>query len=189
MFQLFDLDEKINPHAAHFPIKPTWEKLTDDEYFTFAFVRNPWDRLVSLYRDKIRGVYSPDNTILFSNLYGARFHKGMTFNKFAIQVCKIPDCISEIHFRSQHRRLIHNGKLLPNFVGRYENLAEDFEKVCEITGLSLKLPHLFDNVSKDNLKTPWVKTDYRTYYNEELAELVGKRFSKDIDYFGYTFDE
>ncbi|MGV7222633.1 MAG: sulfotransferase family protein [Nitrospinales bacterium] len=188
IFPLFNIDGKTDPHDAGLHTKPTWDILTDKEYFTFAFVRNPWDRLVSFYRDKITGVYSTDGVNFYKQYYGAQFRHGMTFKELATLICTIPDCISELHFRSQYCSLVHNGKLLPNFLGRYENLQEDFDTICETTGLSLKLPHMFNDTPKDELKTPWEKTDYRTFYTKDLAELVGKRFSKDIDYFGYKFD-
>ena len=188
LFPLFNIDQKRHPHLDVFPIRPTWEILTDKSYFTFTFVRNPWDRLVSFYRDKIKGVYSLGDVRLFRKLYGRRIFRSMTFDKLARLVCKIPDSISDPHFRSQICYMIHNGKVLPDFVGRYENLEEDYNKMCRMKGLSLTLPHIFQNVPKNKLDIKWEKTDYKIYYSEELKELVGERYRKDIEYFNYTFD-
>ena len=188
LLPLFDFDEKCNPHSTVFPTKPTWEILTDKNYFTFTFVRNPWDRLVSFYRDKIEGVYNMGDINFYRHHFGPRFYRGMTFDELARLICKIPDSISDIHFRSQNCFLIHNKKLLPDFVGRYENLEDDFNRLCHMRGLSLTLPHIFNNVPKNKLKIQWKKTDYKTYYTEELKELVGERYRKDIEYFNYTFD-
>ena len=30
--------------------------------------------------------------------------------------------------------------------------------------------------------------DYRSYYSDETAEMVAKRFERDIELFGYEFD-
>jgi chondroitin 4-sulfotransferase 11 len=188
LFPIFDIDENINPHIANFPKRLTWDKLTDNKYYIFTFVRNPWDRLVSFYRDKIRGVYKMGDIEYYRACFGARFYAGMTFEELARLICKIPDSIAEIHFRSQTCSLIHNGKLLPDFIGRYENLEEDFYKMCRMKDLSLTLPHLFNNVPKDKLDNTWEKVDYKTYYSEELKNLVGKRYRKDIEYFNYTFE-
>jgi len=78
---------------------------------------------------------------------------------------------------------------LPNFLGRFENLENDFQDIYRIKGLPLKLPHMFGNRAKEECKKPWVKVDYRDYYTKELEEMVRKRYSRDIDFFGYTFDK
>jgi hypothetical protein len=154
LLPLFNFDEKCNPHTTVFPIKPTWEILTDKTYFTFTFIRNPWDRLVSFYRDKIEGVYNMGGLRFYRHHFGARFFKGMTFDELARLICKIPDSIADSHFRSQTCYLIHNGKLLPDFVGRFENLEEDYNKMCRMKGLSLTLPHIFNNLPKNKLEKP-----------------------------------
>ena len=193
---LFYLENSPDLHQAPFPKIPNWRITPQKEYFTFAFVRNPWDRLVSCYLDKIQssnftnepemvnGVY-----IGFLNKYGNRFYVGMRFTDFATEVCGIPDIISDRHFISQYYILMHNGKFLPNFIGRFENLEKDFQEICRISGLSLKLPHMFGNIPKKKLRKAWVKVDYRSYYTRELEEMVRKRYSRDIDFFGYTFDK
>ncbi|HMW57807.1 MAG TPA: sulfotransferase, partial [Accumulibacter sp.] len=64
---------------------------------------------------------------------------------------------------------------------RTENLQPDFEEACRRIGIRPPpLPH--KRQAKDR------KKDYRSYYTDELAELVGKRFRPDIELFGYRFE-
>jgi len=195
LLPIFDLDYNLNPHQAPFPTIPNREIIAQKEYLTFAFVRNPWDRLVSCYRSKIRSASvnypSMVNGVFvgFLKKYGNRFYADMTFTDFTTEVCRIPDSISDPHFRSQYYSLAPNGELLPNFLGRFENLENDFQEICRIAGLPLKLPHMFGNKAKEDHKKPWVKVDYRGYYTKELEEMVRKRYSRDIDLFEYTFDK
>ncbi|MGB3364737.1 MAG: sulfotransferase family 2 domain-containing protein, partial [Thermodesulfobacteriota bacterium] len=63
-------------------------------------------------------------------------------------------------------------------VGRFENIAADSKKVFERLGFkNASLPH--KNSSKHR--------NYRTYYTDETREEVRRRYSKDIEFFGYEF--
>ncbi len=97
------------------------------------------------------------------------------FSAFAEAVCEIPDERANPHFRSQHVGLILGGELLPDFVGRFENLEEDFAVVAETIGSPrLRLPHLTRSSSRG-------ERHYRDLYDDGLAERVGERFRKDAE--------
>jgi tRNA A22 N-methylase len=68
-----------------------------------------------------------------------------------------------------------------DFIGRFENLLEDFGKVCSILNCKNKLPH-----SQYNKKTP---KRYTEYYNDETQQIVAEKYAKDIEHFGYKFGE
>ena len=154
--------------------------------FTFAFVRNPWDRLVSCYRDKIRG--EVDGYTYFTIRPGvanclARFDAfvpGMSFADFVAAVASIRDEDSDGHFRSQHTFVTDDeGKIGVDFLGRFERLAEDFRFVQERIGLPRQ-------------RLPWLQrahnaAKYTDFYNEETRQLAGERFRQDIEMFGYEF--
>lgn len=149
--------------------------LDKQNYFRFGFVRNPLERLLSCYAQKIvyyeRELGMPP---LFWR-YGKAFHKNMTFGDFVAAVAEIPDRIADIHFRSQHTFFYHRGKLMVDFVGRYERIQQDWSSLGERFGLP-GLPH--HNRS--------AHVDYREIYTPELARLAAHRYAKDIELFGYT---
>jgi aminopeptidase-like protein len=70
-----------------------------------------------------------------------------------------------------------NGELIVDFVGRYENLLEDFQHVCEALNLAASLPHLN--------KSPHM--DYRSYYTGSSIKIIEENFKDDIEFFGYSF--
>jgi hypothetical protein len=74
-----------------------------------------------------------------------------------------------------------HGKVLVDFIGRYENLADDFVEACRRIGVPP--PGLLHKRQATDRKK-----DYRSYYSDELAELVAKHFEPDIRIFGYKFD-
>jgi len=122
LLPIFDLDNNLPPHQAPFPTIPNREIIAQKEYFTFGFVRNPWDRLVSCYRSKIRSYLINNSGVVngvyigFLNKYGNRFYAGMTFADFAAEVCRIPDSISDPHFRSQYYSLAPKGNFCQTFL-------------------------------------------------------------------------
>ncbi len=149
-------------------------------YFKFAFVRNPWDRLVSCYWSKVRS----EPRMRMGKYGDVSLHSDMSFKEFAEAVCRIPDEVSNTHFRSQHVTICDDGlekNVLADFVGRFENLEEDFGFVAEKIGLNKSdLTHYAEgNYSKIR--------PYRDSYDEKLARMVGERYREDANLFDYAF--
>ena len=156
-------------------------------YFTFVFVRNPWDRLVSCFLNKMKqnSRKKDDPTDVFINGiwygfegYAKRFKwtRDTTFTQFAEGVCQIKDPGSEDHIRSQLSNF--NPKNPKLFIGRFENLKEDWDQVKKQSGIPLNLPHIMQTVNRKK---------YREYYTDELAEKVAKRYENDVKLLGYDF--
>jgi len=136
-----------------------------DSYFKFAFVRNPWDRLVSRY-------HYLANTV--SHRHNPTVKAMADFSEYARWEMARANAL--IH---QHNYLCDNeGELIVDFVGRFESLHEDFAKISERLELTASLPHL--NSTGRN--------SYRDYYDASLRDEVGRFFAKDIELFGYRFD-
>jgi hypothetical protein len=67
-----------------------------------------------------------------------------------------------------------------NYVMRFENLADDFGKVCAALDISpMKLPQYNRSI----------REHYSRYYDDELRELVRARFAAEVECFGYTFEQ
>jgi chondroitin 4-sulfotransferase 11 len=156
--------------------------------FAFAFVRNPWERLVSCYRDKIGG--EVDGFTFFTVRPGVAdclerfdaFFGGMSFEEFVGAVASIDDADADTHFRSQHCFVTSDdGRLAVDFVGRYERLADDFREVQERVGLpAVELPRL---------QAARQSRPYASFYTDETRRIVAERYGRDIEMFGYSFDE
>lgn len=138
-----------------------------DNYFKFGFVRNPWCRMVSFYHYLKKTEVKPEIKQITS------------FEHFITEMGQQKEWIIKLYsMQPQLNFLIDNdGKVIADFVGRYERLEEDFNKVCFRLKLKLRLPHL--NASSH--------CAYQEYYNEKTKNLVKQKFLKDIEYFDYTF--
>jgi len=165
--------------TKHKKIKRLRTEFKLHEYFKFAFVRNPWDRFVSAYFYLKEVQNNPNHEwpsdIWKSNVINNDFD---TFSKFVRS--GIWKGSRWFHFYPQYDYIVngHNKDIDIDFVGRFENLQEDFDKVCEHIGLSPQklIP---TNISRHK--------HYTEYYNEDTKKIIADYYRKDIEYFRYVF--
>ena len=147
-----------------------------ERYFKFAFVRNPWDRLVSAYEFLAQGGFDAgDRRWAVRNL--SEFDE---FGDFVRGWLNHENIYSRVHFVPQYifLRGANGDEPGVDFVGRVESFDRDFRHVCEVLGVDAQRRH--DNVSSR-------RKNYREYYDEETKRMVGRTYSKDIELFGYEF--
>lgn len=139
-------------------------------YFKFAFVRNPFDRLVSCWYNK--SVES--NYFRFDPQTHHRLSS--SFSEFAQFVCGLDLNVGDPHLRLQSRLI---DLCAVDFIGRHERFTDDFGELCARLGIpSDGLPRI--NASGG-------RREYSTYYDPALAERVAAAYRRDIQIFGYTF--
>jgi len=126
-----------------------------NEYFKFAFVRNPWERALSAY--------------LYQYTVNPR-----TFKEFLQHADQVFHNIEQYKFIVDERN-----RIALNFLGRFETLEEDFKKVCGLIGHK---PAVLLHVNTRR------HAHYSIYYNKETKELIERRYKRDIEMFGYTFE-
>jgi len=156
-----------------------WTVLDDNSYtwpgqYTFAFVRNPYDRLVSWYSYLTQKLTPAEIKAMEANSECGNFLTGENFTNFCI---KAPFWI----YKNQLEYIEdHSGNIVTDFIGRFENLQEDFDIVCDKIGIpQQQLPYK----NKSNHK------HYTEYYDDETRQIVAEKYAKDIELFGYKFGE
>lgn len=142
-----------------------------NSYFKFAFVRNPWDKVVSFYfyntkRNWDRYPFSsktrPDFNKFIKNWYVKGSRRG--FHPLSHSPCL--DWVSD-----------KNGVIV-DYIGRFENLQPDFDFVCDKIGIPSQI------LPKRNASS---RADYKEYFNQESIDIIAKMYKKDIDYFNYDY--
>ena len=152
--------------------------LTDEDilnyYFTFTFVRNPFDRIVSAY-----------NHIVKQNLKKkwsfTEFIKNGLLNKDEIlsNGKLFKNFPSDQHWIPQHFHAYYNDKCFLDYIGKVENIKEDWLFISNKLGYSKTLPKLRYGPKRD---------DYRNYYkDDETIEIVSEVYKKDLELFNYEF--
>jgi len=150
-------------------------------YAKFAFVRNPFDRIVSCYKHKILHVRNQNQNQPIPYILRKYIPLDATFTEFVNVIRGVPDSHADRHFKSQYAILYEGGRLLPDWVGRFETLADSWAELAQKYTFAQSLPKLR---STEHLHD--ARRDYRDYYTRELAEMVYRRYKKDIEVFGYV---
>ena len=167
------------PKIYPFPTASKEEILTKyQDFVRFAIVRNPWERLVSLYKDKVTGEKERNEWFFRHN--PQLYHK-MPFAEFIERVAETPDSDSDVHF-VQQLYFLHDaeGNFLLNYFGDLANLGKHLEEIKAKTGI------LFKKLPQRNATK---KSSYQTFYTPDLVEKVRQRFAMDIDFFEYEFGD
>ena len=161
-------DEVAYKHATAYAMRQHFPKEWG-KYFKFSFVRNPWDWLVSRF------------------FWQRQFHdewRNLPFDKFIEETCgqgHNPTAFLELVTISQLYFLTdENDNIIVDFIGKFENLQADFNKVCNKIGVPRKQLGLF-NTSKHK--------HYTEYYNDYTRKLVREKYARDIEILGYKFGE
>lgn len=133
----------------------------------FAFVRNPWDRLVSCWHQK---VLETDHFDL-----GSERERLRSFPAFVEYVGRRDLGKGDPHLRIQ-ATLFDLDRV--DFVGRFERFADDLATVCGRLGLPTSFPH----------RNPTDHAHYSSYYDDLTAAAVGRLYERDVRLFGYRFE-
>jgi len=140
----------------------------DERAYKFAFVRNPYDRAVSL----------------FHFLHGKGHHADVDgFLSFWRRIVSTelpvvgPDKVVGIGICNPQVRWLEGTKI--DFLGRFERIDEDF-------------PVLLEQLGHPNVALPWANATqhapYRDYYCDESKTLIEQHFAEDFSAFGYSTD-
>jgi len=131
-----------------------WGRRQFESYFKFGFERNE----------------------------AVQMRQEMTFEEFVrwIQYSS-STCIHSSPHRYQLDWFVDaNGKMLADFIGRFERLQEDWAVVAKKLGVSEVLPHARANPRPRH---------YTEYYTPETQSIIEEKFKVDIETFNYRFGD
>ncbi len=150
-------------------ITPDFREVKD--YFTFTFVRNPYKRFYSFYKNWI---VNPPKTRVLEVYAKHGVYANMPFDECVRRITKIKDSSDlEHHAAPMHEFLFHKGALKLNFVGKLENLDTDWVVIQKYCGTDKPL---MSRNKKPSSASP---------YNEETRERVYRFYQQDFELLDY----
>ncbi|WP_100643204.1 sulfotransferase family 2 domain-containing protein [Alteromonas facilis] len=162
-------------HYQAWQYRVFYGRKTYNDFFKFAFVRNPWDRLYSAFSYLKGGGWNEDDKgWAEENLNGID-----DFNVFVLEWLNTDRLQSHIHFWPQSDFICDaKGKPIIDYMAYFETIADDFDVIAKRIGCDRKLVH--KNASK--------RAGYKDVYNQAAIDKVSKLYATDISNFGYQFD-
>ncbi len=136
------------------------------DYFKFAFVRNPYDRLYSTYI----------NLKYDGHPWAVDIKKKNTFREFVLDFNE-SKYSKYIHLQPQSDYIMYDNKIAVNFLGKFENLKENFRTVENILKIS--------NKELKKLRSSGTKHSESKFYDEDMKNIVREIYKEDFERFGY----
>ena len=170
------LDNKLPAEAAAFSQHTSAKgaikalgRAAFETYYSFCFVRNPWDVAVSWFHYRLQ----------VPKIEGhAEAASAGTFDAYVRHVLAGPDGARWVGL--QHPYVVDDdGQVAVRFVGRYEVLAQDLATV--INALNLE-PLPLDRFN-ESYHAPWA-----SLYSRETFAAVARHAARDAQLFGYSTD-
>ena len=145
-------------------------------FFSFSFVRNPYDRLLSAYRYLMYVSDRPDDI----GMRAAVLHQYADFEEFIRGGLRDDPAVQAWwHFRSQTSFLIdRQGRIGVSSIGRFENLVADFATIRARLGFGEALPWLNKSATRP--------ARYQDAYTAQTAAIVADFYHDDFCRLGYS---
>lgn len=157
------------------------------DYFSFTFVRNPFHRTVSFYRDKF--LQKPEEMAGYERMYPS-LSADMGFEALCVWLAGPygADAFANRHWLSQHLQIVTAPGRMPDFVGRYETLEDDFRTVARrigLPGLRLPLLNTAAGFEPSRREAEAARRATGTYLTDRVRELLRRRYADDFRILGY----
>jgi hypothetical protein len=152
-------------HPGFLVLENKYNEVCQD-YFKFAFVRNPWSRMFSLTcaRLNTKNLDITPESFQTSLKWMFSLNPGGDYDAKQAQTIWVFD---------------KSGNLGVDYIARFENFKDECHYLMKKLGFEFPIYHANKSDSSS--------LDYHHFYNQELVDLVAKKHASDIELFGYTY--
>lgn len=175
---------KSHTHGETQLITPQQARELRLTHFSFSFVRNPFDRLVAAYNNKILEI---DDVPSPMKRMGLRHN--MAFPQFIETICRCKPDELDNHVRPQADMLVANDLLVPKFVGRMEHIGDHWRHLRRRMR-RLGLP-ILGKLPRKNVRRKERSDILERFNSIHLIDAVLERYAQDFErfYSSYSVDE
>ena len=169
-------------------------------FYTFCFVKHPYKRLVSAWRNKFNDLKHANYLLGYKAKILREFRKnlteeeydsgwGVTFEEFTSYMVKVYKTRPVLDYFDEHWRpatsLCYPCQIKYNFIGKMETLIEDSRHVMQV--LNVQNEDLFpvDGGSHYAVKTELLVEEYFSKFSNETLSDLYKMYEADFEAFGF----
>lgn len=142
-----------------------------DSFFKFAFVRHPTDRFISAYHFLKKGGITPMDRAFAEKTLSAYDN----ISDFARRWLTPESIYEYTHFIPQHDYVTIRGDIATDYIGRFENINEDYDFIRNKSGIG-------EPLKKYNAQGQSAK---RNELEPDVRRLIENAYEKDFTLFNY----
>jgi len=161
--------DDVHSHRSYFEILQDQDSELVESYFTFAVVRNPYDKFVSAFEND------------------GSHETGLDFTSFIKYLVKNHISASDVsvYFIPQYKFISIKNIILMDDLIRYENIQEDWKRIVDKLNSNTNFTKIDDYLEVENATPSKMNKSWEEYYTEETKEIVYNMYKKDFELFGY----
>jgi hypothetical protein len=145
-------------------------------HFSFSFVRNPFDRLIAAYNNKVIEIEHPP--LPMQNM---GIHHDMSFESFLDVLINTPMQRYDVHVLPQSHLLCLGRQVIPKFVGRVEQIDEHWEILRNI--LLREGINVMESLPQKNVRRSEKNSLKEYFHNDSLVNKALQLYGDDVNLF------
>ena len=145
-------------------------------HFSFSFVRNPFDRLIAAYNNKVIEIEQPPLPMQHMGI-----HHNMSFESFLDVLIDTPIQRYDVHVLPQSHLLCLGRQVIPKFVGRVEQIDEHWDILRNI--LLREGIHVMESLPQKNVRRSEKNSLKEYFHNDSLISKALQLYGDDVNLF------
>ena len=145
-------------------------------HFSFSFVRNPFDRLIAAYNNKVIEIEAPP--LPMQNM---GITHGMSFDAFLDVLIETPFKHYDVHVLPQNQLLCIGNQIVPKFVGRVEQIDDHWAELRDI--LARRGIDVMESLPQKNVRRSDRGSLQSHFTSDSLIEKTMRIYGDDVRLF------